>query len=131
MARVKKIHLKFLGQRVGPMRTLTRDECVDALGSRFGDLRSTSASDDPDAPSQIGSAGREMHRASHSPFEMVAQHLAIDFRVKSQPDRLTTGLQKRRATLKSHRSRKQGVVPDAGMNIEREVGAVDRHVPFH
>ena len=100
---IEEVHPQFLRRRVGPMRPLPGDECIDAGSGCFGDIPTRSASHNADFSGKNRAARSHVDRSPHGSFQVIPQNLTIDFFFKAKADRLAGCFKKWFPIFKSNR----------------------------
>ena len=103
------------------MRPLAGDEGIDPRRRSLGNFCASPTGHNPDSTCKDGAPGGEMHAASNGPLQVVAQDLAADLSFETESDFLTECLMKWFAVAEPDRCRKQGVVAEAWVQIQRQV----------
>src|SRR5262249_33991355 len=125
MSAEQKIHAEFLSGNCSPMRRFARDERVDVIVCDPVNLRAGSAGHDADRARPLRTEIENFHwaiqRFLQFPNKVTSRQRCAHF----QADSLTFFFQEWLRGFQSERGDELCVVTGQGMDIEREMGAVD------
>ena len=125
VAAVDEIDADFLGEGVAPVRAFAGDEGVDAGLGDGGDFGACAAGHDADFPAGGGTAGAEVDAGAGGGGETLHELIAADFGFDLGAVFGALGLHEIAGGFEAEGAGEDGVVAEGGMEIEREVGAVN------
>lgn len=129
VAAVDEIHPNFLSQGVGPVLAFASDKRVDAFSSCCEELAPGAAGADADPVDQFRTAGRQFGPLAGGLGHFLDERLAGKGRLEFSANVNAVPSQEGLAlALDPDRLGEKRVVPVFGVDVERNVGAVDREV---
>jgi len=126
MAAVKDVYAQFLRQRIGPMRPFAGDEGIHAFRRRLFQAVARAAAHDADPAADGGAGGDEVRRAAGGLPQAFGQVCPREAGLGLKPEVQSVVEVEGAQLSEAQRRAEAGVVAEAGMRVQRQVGTVNR-----